>query len=83
MARDASNALIYARRQHGRLASAKLLANHCEAQDAALKAIREAREEGCLLSVFENIELADDEVALFAGVDELAKAWVMKAHAAI
>ena len=55
----------------GILRAAEIVAHQGEAEDAALKAVGEAREERRFLLVFEEIELADDEVALLAGANEL------------
>src|SRR5580692_8697355 len=60
-------------RQHQRLARTELFADQRQAENAALEAIGETREERSFLLVLEEIELADDEVALLAGLDEFAE----------
>ena len=65
---------IHSWRQLERLARPELFAHQRQAQNPALKAVREAREERRFLLVFEKIELADDEVALLAGANQLVEA---------
>ena len=48
----------------------ELVAHQRQAQDAALKPVRETAEERRLLLVFEQVELTDDVIAFLAGVDE-------------
>lgn len=74
--------LVDSWRQHEGLAGAQLFADEGEAEDAALEAVGEAGEERGFLFVLEQVELADDEVALFAGLDELGKAGMRMARTA-
>ena len=53
---------------------AEFVADHGEPQDAAFEPVGESSEERSFLLVFEEVELADDEVALFAGVNQLGQA---------
>jgi hypothetical protein len=75
MPRTGALHLVDARRQHERLARAQFFAHQREAEDAALEAVGEAREERRFLLIFEEVELADDEVALLAGAGSARRGW--------
>src|SRR5208283_1948176 len=74
-----AQASIHPRRKLQWLARPELFANQRQPQKPALKLVGKAREKRRLLLVLEEIELADDEVALFARADELGKARGMMA----
>src|ERR1700678_4223176 len=77
----ARSLLIHRRRQHEGLFGAQFFADQGEAEDAALEAVRETGEQRGFLFVFEQIELADDVIALFTGLDQLAERGLMAALA--
>ncbi len=67
-------ASVHLWRRRRQFARGEFVADECEAENATLKAVGEAREERRFLLILEKIELADDEVALFAGANELVEA---------
>src|SRR5579863_10230041 len=75
-------ALVHCGWKHERFAWAKFFANQRQAEDAALETVGKAREERRFLFIFGEIELAHDEVAFFAGVNQFAERWLTAAHAA-
>src|ERR1700751_4216778 len=66
-------------RRGQRLALVQLFADKGEAEDAALEAVSKARKERGFLFVLEEVELADDEVALLARMDQFTEARVRSA----
>src|SRR5581483_10673387 len=71
------------RRKQLRFACAELFTDQREAQDAALKPVRKARKQRGFLLVFEEIELAHDEVAFLASLNQFFEAWIMPPQAAV
>src|SRR5438067_3508119 len=69
---------LYRRRQE-RLAVGEFVAHHGEAKNAALEPVGEAPEERRFLLVFEQVELADNEVAFLAGMNQFGQGGMMTA----
>src|ERR1700739_1087119 len=79
---QAVRSLVHLWRQHRQLARAQFFAYQREPEDAALEAVGEARKQRRFLLIFEQVELADDEVTLLAGLDKFAEARMVVAKAA-